>query len=314
MLPTWWRHCGEYDVRRWLTLFLLLLASPALADEDATLPFQGIARLYRLHVPPGLAAPAPLVIALHGLGETIEQVQESWTMDAVADRESFTVVYPHAVYDRWSYSPARPVTLPDGSGLVDDVGFIGALIDHLVATGRADPAKVYVAGLSNGGLMTWTLICAAPERFAAAAPMITGMLEAQRDACHPARQIPVVAIDGTDDYVQVYDGWLYKEYRLLGVADTMEFWRRLRGCTLQAGDYVPAHEKADLTRALWVDWTECQDPAKLRLYRVMGGGHSLPSYAPIEPAQRIRHGGRSQSIETAETLWSFFKSGGTAPP
>ena len=301
-------------MRFWLALLLLLLAGPAMADEDAVIPFQGIGRLYRLHSQEARQGPAPLVIALHGLGETIEQVQQSWTMDAVADREGFSVVYPHAVNNRWSYSPKRPVTLPDGSGLVDDVGFIGALIDHLTATGVADPAKVYVAGLSNGGLMTWTLLCSAPERFAAAAPMITGMLEPQREACHPTRQIPVVAIDGTDDYVQVYDGWLFKEFRLLSVADTLDFWRQLRGCSLQAGDFVPIHEQDDPTRALWVDWTECRDPAKLRLYRIMGGGHSLPSYAPLEPGTRIRHGGRSQTIETAEVLWSFFKSEGAAPP
>ena len=291
-----------------------MLAGPALADDDATLPFQGTLRHYRLHTPPNLTGPAPLVIALHGFGETVEQMQQSWTMDAVADRERFRVVYPAALVNRWSYTPTRPVTLPDGSGLVDDVGFIEALTDHLVAAGRADPSKVYVAGLSNGGLLTWTLLCSAPERFAAAASMITGMLEAQRETCHPSRQIPVVAIDGTDDPVQVYDGWLYQDYRLLSVAETMDFWRRLRGCSLQAGDLVPVHEKTDPTRALWVDWTECQDPAKLRLYRIEGGGHSLPSYAPIEPGMRIRHGGRSQTIETAEVLWSFFNSGGTAPP
>jgi poly(3-hydroxybutyrate) depolymerase len=29
---------------------------------------------------------------------------------------------------------------------VDDVGFIGAIIDALVSNGRADPARVYVTG------------------------------------------------------------------------------------------------------------------------------------------------------------------------
>ena len=72
-------------------------------------------------------------------------------MDAVADREGFAVLYPAAPSDRWSYVAAHAVPLPDGSGTVDDVGFIVGLPDRLAADGAIDPARVYVAGVSKVG-------------------------------------------------------------------------------------------------------------------------------------------------------------------
>ena len=47
-------------------------------------------------------------------------------------------------------------TPPEGT---DDVAFIVKLVDTYVADGTADPRRVYVTGLSNGGAMTMTLAC-----------------------------------------------------------------------------------------------------------------------------------------------------------
>src|SRR5206468_5487355 len=55
------------------------------------------------------AGPVPLVIALHGLGQTIDSLQEWLHLDAAAEREHFVVVYPQA-YGKWSYG--RPIGAP----------------------------------------------------------------------------------------------------------------------------------------------------------------------------------------------------------
>jgi poly(3-hydroxybutyrate) depolymerase len=57
-----------------------------------------------------------------------------------------------------------------------------------------------------------------------------------------------------------------------------------------------------------VEWTECKDPSPQRFYRIEGGGHSLPSFAPLSDREKRPHAGRSQTIETAEELWSFFRT------
>src|SRR5437868_11020613 len=106
------------------------------------------------------------------------------------------------------------------------------MLDRLVAGRTVDPARIFLTGISRGALMTWTLLCRHPDRFAAAAPLSSGMTEANLPCAAP-QQIPLLAIAGTADSVQRYDGWVYPPpiARLMSIPETMEFWRRRSGCT-----------------------------------------------------------------------------------
>lgn len=55
-----------------------------------------------------------------------------------------------------------------------DAGELLALLDHVEKQLAVDPDRIYVAGNSMGGIGTWELIAAMPERFAAAAPVAGG--------------------------------------------------------------------------------------------------------------------------------------------
>jgi polyhydroxybutyrate depolymerase len=289
----------------------LALGGHCRSAELVTLRHQDIARTAVLHRPatarPG---PLPLVVALHGIGGTGEGMRRLATFDAVAEREGFAVAYPDAVDKRWSYG--RPINQPMptiAAGTVDDVGFIRVLIDDLVARNIADSKRVYVTGMSRGGLMAFTLACALADTLAAAAPLITGMSEYQRDDCRPARPVPIMVIAGTNDFEQAYDGWLLPAGRLLSVPESMEFWRALHGCTEQKQEMLPDRAPFDRTRVLMVSWSKCRTAARILLYRVLNGGHQLPSMAEsIPPLPEQRFGLRSRDIETAEEVWAFFKA------
>ena len=306
-------------VRLLLALVLSLAARGASAQSERaeTLEHQSLTRHYLLRLPGGATGSRPLVIGLHGLSDApdwrdrIGGLRAWWRMDAVADREGFVLAYPAAVSGRWSYSDQRPLPIPGRAELVDDLGFLSALIDRLVARGIADPARVFVAGASRGGLMAWSMACALSEQIAAAAPLITGMTDGQLPGCRPTRRVPLLALAGTRDRTQIYDGWIYPTYRLLSVPETMEFWRRLYGCTGQVGRALPHREPSDLTRVSQVEWTGCAAGGALRLYRVEGGGHQLPSLTPMaDPPDWA--GAQNRDIETAEEVWRFFSD--LAPP
>lgn len=47
-----------------------------------------------------------------------------------------------------------------------------AMVDHVLATYKGDPRRVYLTGLSYGGLGTWYLAAKHPEKFAAIAPVV----------------------------------------------------------------------------------------------------------------------------------------------
>jgi polyhydroxybutyrate depolymerase len=284
-------------------------AGLAHADEVLTFSHQGIARTATIHTPAELAdGPAPVVIGLYGHGQTIESFRDSLHLDATADREHFVVVYPEAIDHDWSYG--RPIVnpMPAANGEpVDDVAFIRLIIDNLIETKRADPARIYVTGLSRGGLMTYTVACTLADRVAAAAAAITGMTEYQREDCRPARPVPLMVIAGTNDLVQMYDGWLGPRGRLLSVPETLEYWRVQNGCTKQNGRDIPHRERSDTTRVWVISWTECRDGARLVFYRVNGGGHQVPSFAPNNEKDVKRFGLRNRDIEAADEIWSFVK-------
>jgi polyhydroxybutyrate depolymerase len=282
----------------------------ARADDVVTLTHQGVARSATIHEPRGLPpGPAPVVIGLYGRGQGIDRFREWLHLDAAADRERFRVVYPDAIDKEWSYGrpTVRPMPTVNGEP-ADDLGFIRLLIDNLIAAKRADPARIYVTGLSRGGLMTFTVACALADRIAAAAPLIAPMSEYQRETCKPAKAVPIVAVDGTNDRDLYYDGWLFPLGRMLSVPETIEYWRMQNGCTKEEGKEVQHRDASDPTRIWQIDWTDCSSSAPIRLYRVNGGGHQVPSLSANSEANLKHFGSRNHDIETADEIWSFFKN------
>jgi polyhydroxybutyrate depolymerase len=298
-----------------LGVFTLSLAAWALAiagahaDDVIKLTHQGVARAAVLYQAAGAIGPRPLVIALQGLGQSVDGLRETLKLDPVADREGFSVLYPDAIERKWSYG--RPIVQPMptvGGETVDDTGFLRLLIDDLVARRIADPARVYVTGMSRGGLMAFTAASALADKVAAAAALITGMTDPQREDCRPSRPIPIMALAGTGDWTQAYDGWLGGMGRLLSVPETMEFWRALHGCRQQDRRMLPHRDDRDRTHVVLVEWNACKSGARLRLYRVNGGGHQLPSLTVVADTQsEQRWGLRNRDLETAEEVWRYVK-------
>jgi len=59
---------------------------------------------------------------------------------------------------------------PNGWNFLDDE--VMGMLDHVLASYRGDPKRVYLTGLSSGGTGTWVMAAAHPERFAAIAPVV----------------------------------------------------------------------------------------------------------------------------------------------
>jgi polyhydroxybutyrate depolymerase len=283
-----------------------LLTHSSLAEE-MRLVHQGIERVIILQRPV-LSGLRPLVIALHGLNQSPDGVRAWLGLDLASERDGFAVAYPAAVDLQWSYG--RPINQPMpavGGDLVDDIGFIRRLIDELVSKQIADPARVYVTGVSRGGLMAFTLACALADRIAAVAPLITGMTEFQVEDCRPSRSVPIMAIAGTADRVQSFGGARGRRGNLLSMPATMNFWRMQHGCTQRVERPLLHRDPEDATRVVVIEWADCRTGSSPRLYRVEGGGHQPPSIsmrASDESEQRM--GLRNRDIETADEIWRFF--------
>ncbi|TWB46397.1 esterase/PHB depolymerase [Rhizobium sp. ERR 922] len=132
-----------------LALMILMSSTAAHVDETVTYTVQNATRTAILHEPAATVGhAAPLVIALHGSGDSVAHFQTSIGFDAVADRENFIVAYPEASDAHWNYGrPVRKMPLLNGQQ-VDDIGFVRTLIDDLVTRKLVDANRVYVTGFS----------------------------------------------------------------------------------------------------------------------------------------------------------------------
>jgi poly(3-hydroxybutyrate) depolymerase len=292
--------------------FLLVagLGSPARADdgyERGTLQWQGVERSYLLRVPPQAGgAKLPLVIALHGAGESAGGFAEETRMGAAGDAARMMVAFAggtERVPGRETFN--AQICCGDAVGQqVDDVGFIGALIDDVAAHHPLDRGRVYATGMSNGGMLVHQLAARHPEWFAAIAPVSASIGGMTRDGGTyiipmPKQPVPIMIIHGMRDGFVLYDGGsspnLQFPYRWkLSVPDALTFWAAADGCSEPAEISEPVAEKLRSTV-----YPMCKNGSVVRLWSIIEGEHSWPD--DIFPATG---GSRSASAE----ILAFFSA------
>ena len=273
------------------------------SDYDASLDSGGLTRTYHVHLPPAASAgkPLPLVLALHGrLGDGAGQAKLSG-FNAVADQEGFIVVYPDG-YQR-SWADGRGTTPADNAG-VDDVAFLGAALDAVMAKERVDATRVYVTGMSNGGFMTERLGCDLARRFAAIAVVAANFDQPLAARCAPSHPLPVLLIHGSDDPLVPEAGGLMDGEPVLSTADTVARWATLAGCgATPSGAQLPTLVN-DGTSVARSTYSGCQGGAQVVFYNVSGGGHTWPGGYQYLPASLI--GKTSRNLDASATIWRFF--------
>jgi polyhydroxybutyrate depolymerase len=92
-----------------------------------------------------------------------------------------------------------------GNPKTDDVGFVRTVIEKIQRDYAIDPARIYVMGMSNGGMMTFHLAIEIEPRIAAFAAVCASM--ADRGICpDPEHAVSTLLIDGTADPLVLYGG------------------------------------------------------------------------------------------------------------
>lgn len=255
---------------------------------------------------------APVVFALHGAKGTADRLQSYLGLNPVADREGFVVVYPQGENNRWNDGRVAAVKADGQTSDAEDIAFLNGLADALIAQGVADPKRLYLMGVSNGGFMTLALACNPAARFAAFGAVIASIPAGAQAACQPGRPVPVVMINGTDDEIIRFDGAPGK-FGVSGNLPPLEAaksFASLSGCTTEKEMGVPGPGPQDGTAVSLHAWGGCQPGGATEFYAIKGGGHQPPSKSsrPLVGAVLETYlGTRSLALDTAETMWSFFK-------
>ncbi len=281
----------------------------AAGETTEALTAAGLDGTYIQHLPPAYdgATPLPLVLGLHGWSQPAALLGTQSQLPAMGDRHRFVTLLPDIT---------RPVPLWDTALDSADVAWIGALLDQAGTTLCIDTNRVYVAGMSNGAMMTSTLACVLSDRIAAVAP-VAGVRDPE--GCELTRPVPMVAFHGTADEYLAYEGGYGTKVASLPspdgtgtlgddviaggsdaapVRDRIVAWAERNDC-LAAPTDEPVADDVTLTSSI-----DCVEGATL-LYTVTGGGHTWPG-SDFDAGIPDLVGPTTESIDATELMSLFF--------
>lgn len=282
-------------------LFLALcltaaLAGPAISADSLTV--DGRTRTYLVHRPDGLdrTKPVPLVVMLHGAFGTGAQAERSYGWDAAAARSGFVVVYPDGVGRTWNAGGA--CCGRSHRDAIDDVGFLDHLIETVAHAENIDNSRIYLAGMSNGGAMTYRYACEGKVRLAAIGLVATSFTY----TCDKARPLPVMAIHGLQDKTVPFAGGEGRRGRdivWLPVQASLDVFRDANKC----GAPALAQDGVVVTST-----ARCENGREVVLITVADAGHQWPGSAREKGlgARLLHLDEPSQAFAATERLWNFF--------
>ena len=219
-----------------------------------------------VEVPPDAQYPAPVLIAMHGYGGNAESSRAT-RLAEVGQEHGLIVVYPDGWDNSWNAGACCGTSAADG---VDDVGYLGALIDALVADYGADPNRVHLAGFSNGGMMALRFACEQADRVASIS-VVGGALGVAD--CAPSEPVSVLLIHSINDTIVPPQGgvtqglsgpWVWP-----GVEETAGLWAQWDQC-------AAALETTSDAGLLDREWSECAGGARVKLLLTSDGAHNWP--------------------------------------
>ena len=135
-------------------------------DNKYTCTFEDVKHDFVISLPPESNG-APLIVMLHGAGDSAENFRRTSGFDNDALAKGYAVCYAAGTvnakagrnYRSWNYGRLEPD--------YNDVGFIKALVNYLVDEYSLDEDHVFCAGFSNGGFMNFRLALEAQDTFLA---------------------------------------------------------------------------------------------------------------------------------------------------
>lgn len=305
-----------------LVLILLLPAClPALPDSaeppsgsyrvNTPIRFNLLHRDFLLHVPPGYHgdSPLPLLLVMHGAFSTAVQTERETGFSALADREDFLVAYPEGIglfgfLQHWNGGHCCGKAAADG---LDDVAFVDAVIAETRRRLAVDSQRIYMTGMSNGGMFTYRYAAERTSTLAAAA-VFAGAIGSRQDGVGgswqmslPATTLPLLIFHGlADEHVPAAGGkspLKGGERAYASVAEAAAFWGTANGCR---GEPVEIHWRGGQRR----QWLDCTEGSEVEVNLLSDWGHQWPApyFTGRLPGEHPLRG-----FDASTEIWGFLR-------
>jgi polyhydroxybutyrate depolymerase len=183
---------------------------------------------------------------------------------------------------------------------VDDVGFVRMLVAQLQQEHSIDPARVFAAGHSNGGILAYRLACEGSDVFVAIGVQSSSL---ETSTCRPSRPVSVIHIHGTADRNLPLRGGKGPN----GISG-VSFRRPIDGAgTLAAADGCAAKPTTQRDAAnhdvTITRWASCEDDTEVRFLTVKGASHAWMGHPTLVP--RVV-GEPYEKLDSSAVIWQFL--------
>lgn len=293
-----------------LLIFLLFFYSCSNQEEDLddlknltwtqkefTMNHEGLEREYILYKPKNFSENGPLVMMLHGYSSNNNNLLSYSKMNAIADQNGFMICYPQGAITYLTNQSHWNANLQMSD--INDIDFLSDLVIEIQKQFKVSKENVFVAGMSNGGFMSYTLGCERSDIFKAVASVTGTMSGYDWENCSPEYKIPVMQISGTIDRTVPWDGTMNTAFGWGGaphILEVMEFWSDLNACTKDELINFPDIDKSDNSTVSLTKKKGGSYNNEVWFYKIEGGGHDWPG------------AWGNKDIDASEEIWKFFDS------
>ncbi|MGE5258040.1 MAG: alpha/beta hydrolase family esterase [Hyphomicrobiales bacterium] len=256
------------------------------APLEQLIRWAGSDRSYLVCLPPDYSVQqhSPLLLVFHGGGGNPGQVLKGSDIVDRAAREGWILVAPAG-----SGRMDRFLTWNVGFGFgyamsanIDDIGFVGRLIEALKAAYRIDPDRIYATGISNGGILCHMLAGHLSDEIAAIAPIVAtagGRPRGKTDWVHPPlpkHAVSVISFNGRQDRSIPLAGGLQQRswgepVEVWSTQQTIDFWVRHDRC--RPGPVFERSDAAQYERSVYSGGIEGSEVVQ---YMLLNQGHAWP--------------------------------------
>ena len=186
--------------------------------------YDGVAHEYMTCFPEQCEG-APLVLMLHGYGNTAESFCETVHFEETALQKGYAVVYVTGAPDPNDATSAFGWNSGIGQEGNRDVEFLVALANYLQAEYAFDKERIFAVGFSNGAFMTHRLAMEAEDTFAAVVSVAGMMPERIWEGAQEKHEIGFFQITGEkDDVVPKHSDGSAKFAKAPAIEDVMDYW------------------------------------------------------------------------------------------
>lgn len=316
-----WRHTLEHAGRQRAYLLHVPPENEARPPQPVEPADRGRAQAARRLGGPGVAAPKanklPLVVMFHGAGGSAEISERATGWARKGASAGFLVAYPEATRPdpskpptflrnpaMWRFGQAGQAGQAGESAAVDDVGFVAAALDEIIAGYPVDPARVYFCGFSNGASFAMVAGAALSTRVAAVAAVAGKWWDGVPDMRRP---LPLLYISGDADPWNPLEGgqvespWGTVEQPPL--SHLIVSWSRAIGCPSTPEN---ASERDGVRLERYGPGRD--DRSEILVYTIAGAGHVWPGGETVL-AERLT-GPDTGKLRATDEIWAFFERHG----